>query len=199
MRIPVWLCNRVVLFLLSVHQQSSDQYDQVVSSVGCLECGSTALLTSFWLSINLYYSQLVTCILQQCGVRARICPLPYNSKEDEDLSDVKVHHVTFDLAKIISLRILQIIYSSRRTIPHPWRYTCHQWQCAQQGSGHQPSSCVSLISFSVHLLYLMCWFSLSYVLDIVFTKLWSCSWNSYNILGKLYLVGGRESPLLKII
>lgn len=104
-------------------------------------------------------------------MRARIHPLPENSKENEDLHDIELDHLAFDLAKVISLRILQIMHSSRRPIPHPQWYTCHQCQRTQQGSGLQPALRVSLIYLNVHMLYLMCFFSLSYVLDMVFTKL----------------------------
>lgn len=94
--------------------------------------------------------------------------------------------IIFDLVKVISLRKPQIMHSSRRVISHPQWYTCHQCQHAQQGSGLWPALCVSDLPQCGYVVFDVL-FPLSYVLDMVFTKLWSCSWNSYHILGKLYL------------
>lgn len=97
----------------------------------------------------------LTCynVQQWCGVRARICPLPENSKENEDIHDVELDHLIIDLVKVIFLRILQIMHSSRRAIPHPQGYICYQCQHAQQGSGLRPALGVSLIYLNVHMLY----------------------------------------------
>lgn len=129
-------------------------------------------------------------------MRARIRPLPENSKENEDLYDVVLDHLIFDLVKVISLRILQIMHSSRRPIPHPQWYTCHQCQYAQQDSGLRPALCVSLIYINVHMLYSMCFFSvLCFRYDfhkavILFLKQLPYLWQT--LPG-----GGRDSPLLK--
>lgn len=131
-------------------------------------------------------------------MKTRICPLPENSKENEDINDVELDHLIFDLIKVVSLRILQIMHSSRRAIPHPQGYTCHQCQHAQQGSVWPLTHLMcqsdlpqcAYVVFDVLFFTVLCFRQDLHKAVILFLKQLPHPWET--LLG-----GGRESSLLK--